>query len=366
MMTEPMTSRQRWLAALDCRPVDRLPFWPNIAGGYVPAQQGPFNGMTPREIHEWIGSDQHEFMHDGAREVRTNTSRSEERDGDLLRAIYHTPHGEMILVEQWDAPSMSWHPIQHPVTDQATIRLMTEFYEDEAWELDAAAHEQAQAWQRDVGERALVAAGIGESPLMHFIEYLAGIENAHYFLSDYREDVEALFTAMHSSLLRKTHVAAAHSTADAFYFVENTSSTLISPQQYRDYCLPHLRACTEVMQAAGKRVILHMCGHLKKLLPDIGTLPVAAFEAFTSPTLGNTTLLDGRMACPDICLAGGTNATLWTRPHTEIIAQLTRDLNDLPHHRGLVITSAGVMPPLASPETIKAVCDWVKEYPARM
>ena len=43
-----------------------------------------------------------------------------------------------------------------------------------------------------------------------------------------------------------------------------------------------------------------------------------------------------------------------------------KDLDDLPHHRGIVLTSAGVMPPLCKPETIKTVCDWVKAYNARM
>jgi len=82
--------------------------------------------------------------------------------------------------------------------------------------------------------------------------------------------------------------------------------------------------------------------------------------------VANTTLLDGRSACPDKCLVGGTNAMLWLRPAGEIIAQIEADLDSLPHHRGIVVTSAGVMPPLCGPETIKQVCEWVRQYPARM
>lgn len=63
---------------------------------------------------------------------------------------------------------------------------------------------------------------------------------------------------------------------------------------------------------------------------------------------------------------GGTNAVLWTRPADAIIAEIERDLDVLPHHRGLVVTSAGVMPPLAAPETIKAVGDWVKAHPVKL
>lgn len=365
-MHDTMTSRQRWLAALQQQSVDRFPFWPKIEASYFPAQHPSFHHLSVRELHEWIGSDQHEWVEQSAREVRTNTAREYKHEGNLQHCIFHTPHGSTTLVQQWDDVSQSWHPIMHPVYDLQTIRLMTDFYLDESWEFSAKQYASAQAWRREVGERALVGTAIGESPLMFFIEFLAGIENAHYLLLDYPQEVEALFSAMHASLLRKTEINAEHGAADVVYFMENTSTTLISPGQYRRYCLPYLRAYSEIMRSAGQRMILHMCGHLKQLLPDIATLPVTGYEAFTAPTLGNTTLLDGRTASPDVCLIGGTSAILWMRPVHEIIAQLAHDLDELPHHRGVVITSAGVMPPIATPETIKEVCDWVKEYPTRI
>jgi uroporphyrinogen-III decarboxylase len=126
------------------------------------------------------------------------------------------------------------------------------------------------------------------------------------------------------------------------------------------------RYTAKITKEAGKNMVLHMCGHLKALLPDLNQIQVQAFEAFTSPTLGNTTLLDGRSACPGKCLIGGTNAILWTKTPEEIILKIEEDLDELPHHRGIVVTSAGVMPPLCKPETIKQVCEWVKQYPARM
>jgi hypothetical protein len=109
-------------------------------------------------------------------------------------------------------------------------------------------------------------------------------------------------------------------------------------------------------------LVLHMCGYLKALLPQLSLLPVRVFEAFTSPPIGNTNLAIGRNVCPDKCLIGGTNADLWTKNSTEIIQQIKHDLDMLPHHRGLVITSAGVMPPVCKPETIKEVCSWLKTY----
>lgn len=109
-----------------------------------------------------------------------------------------------------------------------------------------------------------------------------------------------------------------------------------------------------------------MCGHLKALLPILSKVPAQAFEAFTSPPVGNTTLLDGRTAAPDKALIGGTNAALWMKPATEIISEIEEHLDQLPHHRGIVVSTAGVIPPMAKPETVKQVCDWVHAYPAKM
>jgi uroporphyrinogen-III decarboxylase len=270
------------------------------------------------------------------------------------------------MLQRFDKASQSWHPIKHPVQTREDIAIATACYEDCRVELDKGMLGTAQEKAEEIGHDALAVGSVGTSALMHWVEYLAGVENAHYLLYDHEAEVTALFDAMHRVLLRSLEIVCEYAPWDVIYLVENTSTTLISPAQYRAYCYPHVRQYAQVAHDAGRLLILHMCGHLKALLPELSTLPVAAFEAFTSPPIGNTTLLDGRSTCPDVCLIGGTNAALWMHPARDIIAQIEADLEPLPHHRGIVVTSAGVMTPLATPETIKEVGDWVKAYPVRM
>jgi len=361
-----MTPKERWLAAIHMQPVDRLPFWPKLNGSYPRAQAAPFRDMTLEAIHAWIGSDQHVGVGQCLKEARRHTAVETRQDGDRQTVAFRAGEAETCRELSWDVDSQSWHPIRFPAETRDDIALLTEVYNDVSVELDAEALEQCRTRCREIGETALTTGGIGESPLMHWVEWIAGVENAHYLLADCRDEVEGLFDAMHRVLVDRARLLAEHHPADLLYMVENTSTTLISPAQFRQYCGHHLRQYADIVTGADRHIGLHMCGHLKVLLPDLAELPVRAFEAFTSPTLGDTTLLDGRSQCPDTCLVGGTNAMLWTRGADEIIARIERDLEPLPHHRGLVITSAGVMPPLASPETIKAVCDWVKAYPARV
>jgi hypothetical protein len=249
-----------------------------------------------------------------------------------------------------------------PINVKDDIHIMQEWFNDCQYSVDQENIEKGKIIRNTLGDRGITAENIGESPLMYFIEWLAGIENAHYLLIDHPQDVEGLFATIHGNLLQKTKLVTEKSIADMLYFTENTSTTLISPQQYRDYCLSYINQYGEIINSEGKFFVLHMCGHLKQLLPDLITTVASAFEAFTSPPVGNTTFYDGKKNCPDKCLIGGTNATLWLCSPQEIIHQIEIDLEKLHDHRGIVVTSAGVMPPYCKPETIKEVCNWVKNY----
>jgi uroporphyrinogen-III decarboxylase len=347
------------------QPLDRLPFWPKLSGSYPPAQAAPFNSMENSRIHDWIGSDKHVGIGAGIREVRTKTAVGKTVENGVSTTVYRTPQGEMRLVQRFDEASQSWHPVEFPVQTPEHVAMMTAIFEDVRVEVDSASLQKCRLQVDALGEDAVTAACVGESPLMFWVEWLAGVENAHYLLADHREEVEGLFAAIHRQLVRKTELLCEHNPADLLYMVENTSTTLISPDQYRRYCKRHVGEYARIAKQAQRNMVLHMCGKLKDLLPDLSVIPASAFEAFTSPTLGDTSFLDGRAACVDKCLVGGTNAMLWTRPAREIIAKIEQDLDELPHHRGIVVTSAGVMPPLCRPETIREVCNWVKNYKAR-
>jgi len=361
-----MTAKERWLAAMRCEPVDRLPFWPKLDAAYPHWRTGRFAGTSNSELHDFIGSDKHVWIAHGLREVRSKTSVATKTSDDARTTVYRTPHGELRETYRFDDGSQSWHPVEFPVKTRDDIRLMTEFYADIEVEFGEKALDKARTQMREIGDDAFVAGTIGTTPLMWFVEHLAGVVNAHLFLADFPDEVEALFDAMQRVNLQKAALLAEHHPADMFYMVENTSTSLISPTQFREYCMPQLREVTDILNAHGRLMVYHMCGLLKDVLPDIATLGAAGIEAFTAPTLGNTTLLDGRTACPDLCLVGGTQATFWTRSADEIIVKVDEALAPLPHHRGIVVTSAGVMPPMCEPETIKAVCEWVKSYPAKV
>lgn len=360
---ETMTSRERWMAALRSQPLDRLPFWPKFDPSYAQHQGAPFRGMGIAELHRYVGSDPHIFGPTCVREVRRRTRVETSCEGAQRVTLFSTPRATLRFVERYDGASGSYHPVEFPVKSLADVDTLREVFEDTQVALDPAGLEKARRAVAAMGEGGIVAVSIGISPLMDWLQHLAGLENGLLWLADEPGRVEALFDAVHRVLLGKAEILAAEAPQELIYSVENTSTSLISPALFRRYCLGHLQAYGEVVRAAGKVHALHMCGKLLRLLPDIAPLPAGAMEAFTSAPVGDTSLAQGRAALPGKCLIGGTNATLWLEPAAQITATLERDLAALPHHRGVVVTSAGVMPPACRPETIREVCAWVREYP---
>lgn len=363
---ENMTSKQRMIAAINLDEVDRLPFWAKLDGGYIAYdRKKAFKGMSIDDLHDWLGSDRQTNLTDCFKITSKKSEFIEVIDGKKKTFKYITDIGTCTAIHTFDSVSCAYHPTRMPINTLDDIRIMTKYYND--CDVIACKDKLAQhvAEYKAMGDKALCVDIVGESPLMYFVEWLAGIQNAQYLLFDHEDEVEELFEAIHGYLLKITKVIAKHSVADMTYLVENTSTTLISPTQYAKYCLDNIKDYGRILNENDKTLALHMCGHLKDLLPLINQTPAKVYEAFTSPTVGNTRLVDGRQSCPDKCLFGGTNASLWMQPANVIIGEIESDLDSLAHHRGIMASSAGVMPPMCEPETIKQVFEFIKDYKVR-
>ena len=66
-----------------------------------------------------------------------------------------------------------------------------------------------------------------------------------------------------------------------------TSTSLISPNQYRTYCKPHLAAYLKILRDAGRLSVLHMCGLLRNLLPLLARTGMDGINALTPPPFGD-------------------------------------------------------------------------------
>ncbi len=355
--TETMTTRERILATIRGQQVDRFPVWLKMTNRtWQCSQPEPYCDMGAAELLRAAGCDLLLGNWPGAKKQSPHVDYElEQKDGKKITTMT-TPDGVLVGEQTYDVYTESWHPTKFAADSLENLRKARWLFTGTSYSVEPA---DAQKWADRQAEceamDAFTMAGIGPSPLMNCVEHLCGPENTAYFMHDDPQLFDEVIELMHRDRVRNLKALLPHVAADSFWMTENTTTTLISPSQFRKYCMPQLEEYGNLIVERGLVAVHHMCGLLGDLLEMIDTLPAQANEAYTTPPVGNATLADGRTRMRSKCLIGGTNATLWLAPVEKIVQSVAEDLAACPDRRKIFLTSAGVLPPPVSFEKARAV-----------
>lgn len=364
-----MSGRERILAALRRQPVDRLPFAPLIDTYTMLDWPEPFQDAILRAVTEgyWQG------MLAAVRELPVDVMlrhvpvtsdprisaanleayghfkppviASARRDGALLMETLETPVGT--LTGTWAfTGSVGWipHPIKHVVNNYEELKIFLYAVEHLDDEPPAAAYEDFLAADYAAGDLGIATTTILETPLMFLTENLWGLENTSYLLHDYPAEVEAIFDRLHA--VRMRHIERfAESPAQVVISYENTSSTLISPRQFRRYCLPCLNDVAARLHAAGKIHLVHMCGKLRAFVGDFERAEFDGFVDITPHPTGDLPLDEAVSAIPNRVWKGGIDPTTYINPDSMAVeAEITRLIERIKPYPGVLLGSADTTP----------------------
>lgn len=359
-----MKNKERWLNAINCKPNDRLIFWPKLYGdGYINAQVEPYNKMKLRELHDYIGSDIFFYLPNYVQFDNGDCSVKLRKEGKYIIKEYFTPIGNMRDMLEFDVPSCSYHPYEFAIKDKEDIKKMTFFFDNLTPVINDDMFNNSKAFVKACGDRGIVGDNVSESPLMYFIEWNAGIQNGQYMLADYPDETSALMNSMQRMNIEMARLKNEHSPADILFFTENTSTTIISPNQFNKHSKEHLKEYAKISKEYDRTLLFHMCGHLGALLEDIDEVDFAGIEAFTTPPVGNSTIKMGKEKLTDKCIIGCTNCNTWTKPVKEIIDEIGASLAEVDDYNGIIIGTGGIIPSTCKPETLKQVREHLFSLP---
>ncbi len=357
------TSRQRMLAALHGQKVDRFPVWLKMANStWKRSQPEPYRSMPDVELLKAVGCD---LMLSSSIDLVSrapHVTRTSEKNGAVCTTRIETPDGPLVSESRIDPLTLTTHPTSYLVETPDELRKLRWLFRDTSYRVAPDSILEAAARQgQHVSMGAVSCAYLPPSPLMDVVQHLCGPAATFCLLMDEPALFREVMGLMHEDRVRMIRARLPYECADTVWMVENTSTTLISPKLFKTYCMPYLAEYGNLILEHDKIPVHHMCGCLNKLLEMIDTLPAMANEAFTTPPLGNTTLMEGRTRMSTKTLIGGTNATLWLEPVERIVEAVAQDLSACPDRRRIFLTSAGVLPPAVSFQKAKAVVDAFKE-----
>jgi len=306
-----MTSRQRLLAALHGQPPDRLPWAPefNIVfcdrilqeiPGPEPAPESVYIEACRRMRAECL------LRVDAVEITYPDVEITHTREGDEVVHTYRI--GERTLVSR----ARIMHDIgeemehEHLVKTAEDVLAYRDMYQEAVY---TPRYDYVRQRIADMGDSGLITIFGPPTPLLDLIMFQIRLPNIYYLMEDHPREMEELLDTMHRRNCEYYELAAS-GPGEVVRSFEDTSTTLVSPDLYRRWCLRQLQDYRDICRAHGKLFVPHMCGLLKGLLPELAETDVDGIEAITPPPLGDCPIgLAREKLGPDITLIGGIDPT---------------------------------------------------------
>ena len=306
-----MTPRERLLAALYGELPDRLPWAPefNIMFCHRIVKEIPGPAFAPEDIYiEACRRMRAECFKrvDAVAVTYPNVPMTETREGDLITRTYETPRGVMTARSRMIADIGGDMEFEHMVRTVEDVRAYRFVYGDAVYR---ARYDFVREQIARMGDAGVISIFGPPTPLLDLIMFQIRLPNVYFLLDDHPAEMEELFATMHRRNCEYYELAA-EAPGEVVRSFEDTSTTLVSPELYRRYCLKQLQDYRDICHARGKLFVPHMCGLLKGLLPELRETGLDGIEALTPPPLGDCPIgLAREKLGPDITLIGGLDPT---------------------------------------------------------
>ena len=287
-----MTGKERIERIIHRQPVDR-PAWTTLADAETRScMSRDLRALSTLDFYRHVGCDILQFGNYGmppelvvkspCRAVGTDTDTEVEVTSDGTR--YQR------LNTSWGTLTSAFkhgHPVKHPVTTIEGLRVLKQLWMNTRYQEDPDGGNWNQVVEA-IGQDGVFCHTFGPSPVQQLLQLDMGVEGFYTLLRDHREETEELLSLMHDRRKQEYEMVARRMPVEVGIPVENTSTTMVSPSVYERYSLPQIRDYVDILHRHGRLAVLHMCGHLKALLPLIKQTGMDGINALTPPTVGDT------------------------------------------------------------------------------
>ena len=306
-----MTSRERLLSAFHGELPDRLPWAPEFNIVFCERILQELPGAPYADDTKYIETCRRMraecFLRVDAVEIEyPNAEVTDSREGDLITHTYATPLGTLASRARMIDEIGTEMELEHMVRTVEDVRAYRFVYEDAAYRprYDFVRHQIA-----NMADSGLISIFGPPTPLLDLIMFQIRLPNIYFLMQDHAAEMKSLLDAMHRRNCEYYEIAA-DAPGEVVRSFEDTSTTLVSPALYREWCLRQLQDYRDICHARGKLFVPHMCGLLAGVLPELRDTGLDGIEALTPPPLADTPLGLARQALgPDITLIGGIDPT---------------------------------------------------------
>jgi hypothetical protein len=356
-----MTHRQRILARLDGRPVDRTPWFPDLSywlhvrqiQGTVPAK---YRGLDLPGLHRHPDIDAGLPRHVYGDFLRTGYRRCqivERPEGpEVTVTEYRTPAGTLTARTRQGAEWESPFRVEYPAKTVEDFKVLEFLLQDRSVEPDFDAARRLLGW---VGETGTIQLVLPRSPLPRIIHDYMGLTAGIFALMDSPAECERLMAVI-EECDRECFEIIGRCPGRLAIFGDNVDNMSVSPELYRRYSLPYYQRKCEFLHGKGKTVLCHMDGRLQGLLPLVRETGIDVLDGITPEPMGDYTIdeLTAALGPRQLAWAGVPSSMFCAAASRQDVVEYARRLVGTLGER-LILNVGDQLPPDADIALVEAV-----------
>lgn len=362
-----MTPKENLLAAFAHRDVQWAPWLPLLSGVNTPSfvpEDIKHSGdaiAVGRYLQDELGCDilvqapatvSHQEGVETSQVTEGDSTVYETRIGGrtLRKVATQFPYGDQVTNH------IAKYPVETPDDVETLRRLVTARH----WEADTTVFEAQTA---QMGDSGVVAATGPGTPLMDLVVHEMSLEKVVLALMDMPQIMDNLLEAMHANNIER-YRALAQTSCEVIRCTTDESALLISPAMFEKYCMPCLRDYAAICHDAGKRLMVHSCGHIRDFLDMYKQAGIDALHYVTAPPIGNTPVEVAREAWGEeiTTMAALDPIRLETAPADEIEREAREKLRQAGSTRSFILMSSSK--PAVPEANLRAVAAVMTEQPS--
>lgn len=350
-----MSKRERILAALNNREVDRIPWSPLIDKYFISSLPLQGKSMDIIETMRYIGNDIIErHVANPVTKYQNINFHSEERNG-IIREGFETPVGSIFQEKRLSGGTdfVVKHYIE-TLEDMKIYQYVTEH-------TDYVPRIQDYIERNEyIGDDGIAIPSGMHTPIQDLLQYQCGVENTVYLMYDYPDEMDELLAVMHERNLRQYEKLINYPTPLIISY-EDTSSTVISLQLYEEYCAPMINEYAKRMHDNGKLFVTHMCGKLSIFKELISEGKQDGIDSVCPPDTGDLCIWD---ACKNWgenkILIGGLDPSILSRMTEEQSVKTVQEIIEkMPDFKGFILSTGDAVAYGTPIGNLKAITDYL-------
>jgi hypothetical protein len=335
-----MTMRQRMLALIQGRDLDRVPFvqYSGLAAGddEVRALLGP--GRIG--VLEWQSPFREQTPH-----CHVESEAITIDDRPARRATMHTPEGA--LEATWVRGLFAEVTHEHFIREPEDYRVLLCYLRDVEIQPDP------ESWREvydRLGEDGLPHTSVARTPWQQLWVRWVSLESLALHAVDEPELMEEVFAALEAVQEQAFKVVAdlaRELPIPYVVFPDNITAPMIGPGYFRRFCLPAYQRLADLLAETGRDVPVgvHMDGDLKPLAADIAASSVRLLDSFSPPPDNDTSAAEAVQQWPDMRLGLNFPSSVHLQPPEQVRAMIETILGEAGHSGRLQVQISENLPP---------------------